>query len=274
VRGAVSNDRPYRDSCNPTACLKKYGVARPLRPEFPGAVYHLTSRGNARQRIFFTDADRQHFLNTLSGVIVRYGWICHAYCLMENHYHLLVETPKANLAIGMRQLNGIYTQTFNRRHKRVGDLFQGRYKAILVEKESHLLELCRYVVLNPLRVKRKAKVEHWKWSSYQATAGMVPVPQFLTVDWILSHFGKDWRAALAHYRAFVGDGLESRPWEDLTGQICLGSESFIEEHAQENKKHREIPRAQLQAARPSLQQIFGKRGKNAIEARTQNTDIG
>ena len=241
-------------------------MARPLRPEFPGAVYHLTSRSNARQRIFFTDADREHFLSTLSGVIVRYGWVCHAYCLMENHYHLLVETPKANLAIGMRQLNGIYTQAFNRRHKRVGHLFQGRYKAILVEKESHLLELCRYVVLNRLRVKGKAKVEHWKWSSYQATAGMVPVPQFLTVDWILSQFGKDRRAALAHYRAFVREGLESRPWEELTGQIYLGSESFIEEHAQENKKHPEIPRAQLQAARPSLQQIFGKRGKHAIEA--------
>jgi putative transposase len=130
---------------------------------------------------------------------------------MENHYHLLVDTPKANLAIGMRQLNGIYTQAFNDRHKRVGHLFQGRYKAILVEKESHLLELCRYVVLNPLLIKGKAKIEHWKWSSYRATAGMVPVPQFLTVDWILSQLGKDRRAALAHYRAFVEDGLESRP---------------------------------------------------------------
>ena len=241
-------------------------MARPLRPEFPGAVYHLTSRGNARQKIFFIDADREHFLSTLSGVIARYRWICHVYCLMENHYHLLVETPKANLAIGMRQLNGIYTQAFNRRHKRVGHLFQGRYKAILVEKESHLLELCRYVVLNPLRVKGKGKVERWKWSSYQATAGIVPVPQFLTVDWILSHFGKDRSAASAHYRAFVRDGLGSRPWEDLTGQIYLGSESFIEEHAQENKKLAEIPRAQLQAGRPSLQQIFGKRSKNGIEA--------
>ena len=109
-------------------------MARPLRLEFSGAIYHLTSRGNARQRIFFTDADRELFLTTLGGVVRRYHWICHAYCLMANHYHLLVETPKANLWIGMRQLNGIYTQSFNRRRNRIGHLFQGRFKAILVGK--------------------------------------------------------------------------------------------------------------------------------------------
>ena len=126
-------------------------MARPLRLEFPGAIYHLTSRGNARHKVFFTDADRELFLNTLTRVVRRYDWVCHAYCLMANHYHLLVETPKANLSIGMRQLNGIYTQSFNRRHNRTGHLFQGRFKAILVERESHLLELCRYIVLNPTR---------------------------------------------------------------------------------------------------------------------------
>ena len=128
-------------------------MARPLRLEFPGAVYHVSSRGNARQRIFFGDADRELFLDTLTQGIARYRWLCHAYCLMENHYHLLIETPRANLSLGMRQLNGIYTQTFNRRHHRVGHLFQGRFRAILVEKESYLLELCRYIVLNPVRVK-------------------------------------------------------------------------------------------------------------------------
>jgi REP element-mobilizing transposase RayT len=126
-------------------------MARPLRLQFPGAVYHLTSRGNARQKVFLTDADRELFLNTLTRVVRRYDWVCHAYCLMANHYHLLVETPKANLSIGMRQLNGIYTQSFNRRHNRTGHLFQGRFKAILVERKSHLLELCRYIVLNPAR---------------------------------------------------------------------------------------------------------------------------
>jgi putative transposase len=109
------------------------------------------------------------FLGTLADVVSRYGWICHAYCLMANHYHLLIETPTANLSLGMRQLNGIYTQSFNRRHKRVGHLFQGRFKAILVERESHLLELCRYIVLNPLRVKGGASARSWKLRSDRRT---------------------------------------------------------------------------------------------------------
>jgi putative transposase len=239
-------------------------MARPLRLEFPGAVYHVTSRGNARQKVFFADADRALFLNTLSWVVRRYGWICHAYCLMANHYHLLIETPKANLSIGMRQLNGIYTQSFNRRHHRVGHLFQGRFKAILVEKESHLLELCRYIVLNPVRIKGNVTAQSWKWSSYRPTAGLVSVPEFLSTDWILEQFGKKRMQAQSRYREFVRDGLASRPWDDLKGQIYLGSKAFIERHAPRQKVHKEIPRAQLRAAKPSLEQIFGRRGETAI----------
>src|SRR4026208_485607 len=146
-------------------------MARPLRVEFPGAIYHLTSRGNARQKVFFPDADRELFLSTLAGVVGRYEWICRAYCLMAKHYHLRVETPKANLSIGMRQLNGIYTQSFNRRHKRVGHLFQGRFKAILVEKESYLLELSRYIHLNPWRVKESNDPVKYPWSSLGSYVG-------------------------------------------------------------------------------------------------------
>ena len=160
-------------------------MARPLRIEFPGAVYHLTSRGNARQRIFLNNDDRKLFLETLFHVVTRYGWLCHSYCLMDNHYHLLVETPKPTLCSGMRHLNGVYTQTYNRRHKKVGHILQGRYKAILVEKEAYLLELCRYVVLNPLRVKARDRVDQWKWSSYRVTAGLARAEKFLTIDWIL-----------------------------------------------------------------------------------------
>ena len=178
-------------------------MARPLRLEFPGAVYHLTGRGNARQRIFFGDADRQLFLDTLAAVVGRYGWICHAYCLMANHYHLLVETSKPNLSLGMRQLNGIYTQAFNRRHERVGHLFQGRFKAILVEKESYLLELCRYIVLNPIRIDGNALTGTWKWSSYRATAGLASAPEFLSTDWVLRQFGRDLAQAKKLYREFV-----------------------------------------------------------------------
>ena len=239
-------------------------MARPLRLEFPGAISHLTGRGNARQKVFFTDADRELFLKTLTGVVNRYHWICHAYCLMANHYHLLVETAKANLSIGMRQLNGIYTQSFNRRRNRVGPLFQGRFKAILVERESHLLELCRYIVLNPARVKGSSRASTWKWSSYRATAGLAPVPEFLRTDWILEQFGKSRSRAQQRYREFVRDGMASRPWDDLKGQIYLGSEAFIVKHAAGKKDIKEIPRVQLRAAKPSLEQIFGRRGEKGI----------
>jgi len=239
-------------------------MARPLRLEFPGAIYHLTSRGNARQKVFLTDPDCQLFLKTLAGVVSRYHWICHAYCLMANHYHLLVETPKAKLSIGMRQLNGIYTQSFNRRHNRVGHLFQGRFKAILVERQSHLLELCRYIVLNPAQVKGRAQASTWKWSSYRATAGLASVPEFLRTDWILEQFGKKRSRAQQQYREFVRDGMGSRPWDDLKGQIYLGSEAFIEKHTSGKKDIKEIPRAQLRTAKPSLEQIFGRSGEKAI----------
>jgi putative transposase len=128
-------------------------MARPLRIEYPGAVYHVTSRGNDRKAIFRGDSDRSNFLDTLDQVIHRYHWLCHAYCLMDNHYHLLIETPDGNLSLGMRQLNGVFTQWFNRRYKRTGHLFQGRFKAVLIQKDSHLLEACRYIVLNPVRAK-------------------------------------------------------------------------------------------------------------------------
>jgi len=239
-------------------------MARPLRLEFPGAIYHVTSRGNARQRVFFTDADRELLLSILFGVVSRYGWICHAYCLMANHYHLLVETPKANLSIGMRQLNGMYTQAFNRRHERVGHLFHGRFKAILVERKSHLLELCRYIVLNPVRIKGSAKAQTWKWSSYRATAGLASVPEFLSTDWILQQFARNRSQAQRLYREFIREGLASRPWEELKGQIYLGSEAFIEKHAAGEKHLKEIPRAQWRAAKPSLQRIFARKGKKAI----------
>src|SRR4030066_2354760 len=138
-------------------------MARPLRIEYPGAVYHITSRGNEKKLIFKDERDPEILLDTLSQVDKRYNWLCHAYCLMNNHYHLIIETPDGNLSSGMRQLNGVYTQAFNRQHNRVGHLFQGRYKAILIQKDSHLLEVCRYVVLNPVRGGHiPGRVENWR----------------------------------------------------------------------------------------------------------------
>jgi REP element-mobilizing transposase RayT len=151
-------------------------MARPLRVEFPGAVYHVTARGDGREVIFMDDADRRLFLAVVEHVLDRLTWRCHAYCLMGNHYHLLAETLTANLAGGMRQLNGLYTQRFNRRHKRVGHVFQGRYQAIVVQKDRHLLELCRYVVLNPVRAHMVEDVGAWPWSSYRVTVGQQAGP--------------------------------------------------------------------------------------------------
>lgn len=147
-------------------------MARPLRIEFDGAVYHVTSRGKERKAVFKDDRDRELFLTTLAQVDQRFHWICHAYCLMDNHYHLVIETADANLSKGMRQLNGVYTQAFNRLHRRVGHLFQGRFKGILVQKESHFFRGL------PLRgsqsggAKLIAQARQWPWSSYQATAGL------------------------------------------------------------------------------------------------------
>ena len=156
--------------------LVSIAMARPLRIEYNGALYHVTSRGNERKPIFKDDGNRDLFLTTLWQVSERFHWLCHAYCLMGNHYHLVIETPDGNLSKGMRQLNGVYTQAFNRRHHRVGQLFQGRFKGILVQKESHYLEVCRYVGLNPARAKAVKQPREWAWSGYRATGGLAAVP--------------------------------------------------------------------------------------------------
>lgn len=235
-------------------------MARPLRLSFPGAVYHVTSRGNARHDIVADDRDRSQWLSLLAHVVDRYGWLCHAYCLMDNHYHLVIETPKPNLSIGMRQLNGRYTQAYNRRHEQVGHVFQGRFTAILVEKDAHLRELCRYVVLNPVRAKIVSHPRLWMWSSYRATVGETKAPGWLTRDWILSQFGQRGGPAQARYRTFVAEGRGGpAPWEQLTGQIYLGSEKFVAQH-QPNRVIRDIPRRQTQAQRPSLETLFERKG--------------
>lgn len=139
----------------------------------------MTSRGDRREDIYLDDADREGFLEVMAEVCEQHRWSCHAYCLMSNHYHLLVETHEGTLGQGTRQLNGVYTQRFNRRHRRVGHVFQGRYKAILVNKESHLLELARYIVLNPVRAAMVRSARDWPWSSYRATAGFAQGPAWL-----------------------------------------------------------------------------------------------
>lgn len=238
-------------------------MARPLRIEYSEAVYHITTRGNARNKIFRNDQDREAFLSVLGSVVNRYNWLCHAYCLMDNHYHLMIETPDADLSIGMRQLNGVYTQRYNRKYHKSGHIFQGRFKAILVQKENYLLELCRYVILNPVRAAMVDKPEVWRWSSYRSTAGLAGLkkkPDYLTTDWILSLFGTKRNAAQKQYRAFVREGIHQRsPWNKLQSQIFLGEEGFIQKFKdllEDKKQVKEIPRQQRFVSRPSLDKIF------------------
>ncbi len=205
-------------------------MARPLRIEFAGALYHITSRGDGRDDIYLDDNDRSNFLDVLAHVCERFNWVCHSYCLMSNHYHLVIETTDSNLSQGMRQLNGVYTQNFNRCHGRVGHVFQGRYKAILVQKDSYLLELSRYVVLNPVRAGMVRSAKDWPWSSYRSTAGLVEAPVWLQVDWLLSSFAKRKQPAIKKYRAFVAAGKgQPSPWEQLRNQIYLGDDAFVDD---------------------------------------------
>ena len=159
------------------------------------------------------DDDRQAWLETLAQVCERFNWVCHAYCQMSNHYHLVIETPDANLSKGMRQLNGVYTQRFNRSHQRVGHVFQGRFKAILVEKDSYLLELARYVVLNPLRARMIRQLNQWPWSSYSATCGRVAKPDWLQTDFILSQFSANADSARVRARRWArGISVSAGRW--------------------------------------------------------------
>jgi REP element-mobilizing transposase RayT len=213
-------------------------MARPLRLEFPGALYHVTSRGST---------------------IERHGWVLHAFCLMGNHYHLQLETPQPNLSRGMRQLNGVYTQRFNRRHQRVGHVLQGRFTAILVERESYLLELVRYVPLNPVRAGFVPSAEQWQWSSYRAAAGFELPPSWLSITAVLERFGPDPNQAALRFREFVfrGSGLAG-PWEALRGQI-LGSETFAQRMLPQKcaaTVSSEVPRRYRWAGRPQLASLF------------------
>src|SRR5258706_11079436 len=181
-------------------------MARPLRLQFEGALYHLMSRGHERGRIFVDDDDRIALLDEIKRVVEEKRWIVHGYCLMTNHLHLLVETPQPNLSAGMQMLSSRYSQAFNRRHGRSGHLLEGRYKAILVDKDAYLLELSRYIVLNPVKAKAATRPEQWKWSNYRATAGLVDTPSWLEVDWTLEQFGTSRASAREKHRKFVSEG--------------------------------------------------------------------
>jgi putative transposase len=206
-------------------------MGRPLRIQYPGAWYHITSRGNERKAIFKGSVDRQRFLSYLESAWERYGAVFHAYCLMANHYHLLLETPRSNLSQILHHINGAYTNYYNAKRSRTGHLFQGRYKAILVERDAYCQELSRYIHLNPVRAGTVEKPEHYPWSSYLYYTGAKKVPQWLTIDTVLGSFDSSPGGAQKHYRGFVekalGEKAES-PLKDVFASTFLGSEKFIE----------------------------------------------
>lgn len=233
-------------------------MSRPLRMEYAGALYHVTSRGDRQEDIYLDDTDREQFLTVLGDVCERFNWVIHAFCLMSNHYHLLIETPDSNLSKGMRQLNGVYTQRINRRHKRVGHVFQGRYKAIIVQKDNYLLELARYIVLNPVRARMVRSAREWPWSSYRATTGQATKQEWLTTDWVLSAFGRKTSVAITAYKAFISEGKnQPSPWESLKNQVYLGDDGFVEKVQTQIEKDRdlsEVPLAQRRKVAKTLQE--------------------
>ena len=193
---------PISRSVSPTL----EGVPRPPRVAPAGGIFHITARGNRRQLVFLDDDDRRWFLRLFEGAVGQFGWTCHAYCLMGNHVHLLIELSDENLSEGLQWLLGRYAQDFNWRHGFDGHLFQGRFKSETVESNVHLLELSRYIVNNPVRAHLCVTAADWPWSSYRAAVGKVRKPRFLTVDWLLEQFGHTPEARRNAYAVFVAHG--------------------------------------------------------------------
>lgn len=238
-------------------------MGRPLRIEYPGAFYHVTSRGNEKKDVFKSLKDREKFLSYLESATERYGAVIHVFCLMSNHYHLLMETPEGNLSHIMRHINGAYTNYFNAKRKRAGHLFQGRYKAILLEKDAYALELSRYIHLNPVRAGMVQTPEEYRWSSYQYYVGTVVKPHWLKITDQLGYFHGEERAKQKSYKTFVEEAIgedTENPLDASCGTSILGSHEFIariaEEHLRDKGEDPDIPDLRKVARRWSLEEII------------------
>ena len=247
-------------------------MARPLRIQYPGAMYHIISRGNGRMTIFHNEKDFMKFLYFMERVIEKCNWICHAYCLMGNHYHILLETPDANMVAGMKRLNQFYSQFYNWKYRHAGAVLQGRYKSWLMEKESKFLENCRYIVNNPVEAKMVEHPSDWPWSSFRATRGIEGVSSLLETDFLLKHFASSRKTAQKLYEDFILAGIGSEsPLKKAKNQIFLGADSFIAEvmqHVNGNDELNNIPKVQKLADRPSLGEIF--KGAQTAPRETRN----
>jgi len=232
-------------------------MARPLRIEYPGAFYHVMHRGNAGSDIFKSVRDREKFLEYIGKAVERYDIKVHTYCLMTNHYHLLIETPHPNLSQAIKWINVGYVAYFNRKRRRSGHLFQGRYKAVVVDADEYLKHLSRYIHLNPVRARIVEHCKDYQWSSYPVFGGYTKAPQWLETDWLLSLFGQNRKKALESYRKFVesiqNEKIED-PSRDIVSGIILGGTEFINwikrtflSEAPDNKE-----KPQLKSLKPGL----------------------
>lgn len=235
-------------------------MSRPLRIEFPGALYHVTSRGDRREDIFVDDTDRARLLAVVAQGLARFDAQMLAYCLMSNHYHFVVHTRQGNLSALMRHVNGVYTQAFNRRHGKVGHLFQGRFKAVLVDREAYMLEVCRYVELNPLRAAMVAAAGDWPWSSYRAHTGQAAAPAWLGSHELWGYLlGRDAESpadcaqAQRAYAELVAAGQGATLWDGLNRQIYLGDDQFVDRMLEvalpSAKRSAPVPKVQRSATR-------------------------
>ena len=236
-------------------------MTRPLRIQFPDGFFHVTTRGDRRGTIFHDDRDRAVLLDVLAQGLARFDASAFAYCLMGNHYHLVVQTRQANLSRLMRHVNGVYAQAFNRRHDRVGHVFQGRFGSIHVDRDAYLLEVCRYTELNPVRAGLIDNPQEWCWSSYQAHCGLVSAPPWLETaglhGQLLGHdatSSTDQLIAASRYAQFVAAGRDVRLWDRaLRQEIYLGDEAFVRQVQRRAKAAallaKEIPERQRHAPR-------------------------
>lgn len=246
-------------------------MARPLRIEFPGALYHVTSRGNEQRSIFRANHDREAFLGFLAVATRRFGWSVTAWVLMNNHFHLVIQTPEPNLSKGMHWLNGTYAGWFNRRHGRAGHLFQGRFKALLVERESYFSNVLRYVVRNPVRAGIVERPEDYRWSSYRATAGLDDAPGWLDTSAAYEVFDDDPTAARAQYREFVDAEAGSNEclWSSLTNGLYLGSPAWAKEmraFVESRPRSTDHPQVQRAIGRPQMHTVIATVAKVAGES--------
>ena len=238
-------------------------MARPLRITYPGAFYHVTSRGNEQKDVFKSQRDREKFLEYLASATERYGAVIHAFCLLSNHYHLLLETPAGNLSQIMRHINGAYTTYFNVKRKRAGHLFQGRFKAILVEADEYALELSRYIHLNPVRAGMVTRPEEYRWSSYNNYIGQGTAFSWLKMETILDYFSNSTKEGRQKYRLFVEDLLGKEyesPFRNTFGAAVLGSAEFIEmvtsEHLADKGTDRAVPGIRQFKSKPEPEEIL------------------